>query len=128
MKIYTADRETGTFIEECRSVSEAREFIADYEAMDMQDGTFEPDFYDIVDENHCSIFADRQCSTYIVTMKGRRKNAKRHVVNHYGRTEYFGTYEAAKRVADILSKNYITEVLTANFKPVDEFGRVIKEV
>lgn len=55
MKIYTADRETGTFIEECESVKHAKELIAKYEAWDKADGVYERDFYDIVDENHISI-------------------------------------------------------------------------
>ena len=55
MKIYTADRETGTFIEECKSIEEARELIRLYEEEDIKNGTYEADFYDIVDEEHCTI-------------------------------------------------------------------------
>ena len=55
MKIYTADRETGTFIEECESIAQAQELIKKYEAEDLVDGTYEEDFYDIVNENHESI-------------------------------------------------------------------------
>lgn len=56
-KIYTADRETGTFIEEVASIDEAKKLIAEYEAQDKADGTFTEGFYDIVDEDHCSIKA-----------------------------------------------------------------------
>lgn len=55
MKIYTADRETGTFIEECASVEDAISQIDVYEAKDEAEGVYEPNFYDVVDENHCSL-------------------------------------------------------------------------
>lgn len=55
MKIYTADRETGTFIEEVKNYKAAKTRIRSYEAKDRKDGTYEPNFYDIVDENHCTI-------------------------------------------------------------------------
>ena len=54
-RIYTADRETGTFIEECNSVRDALTKIADYEKQDKLDGSYEEDFYDVVDENHCTL-------------------------------------------------------------------------
>lgn len=34
MKIYTADKETGTFIEECKSIQEAKKLIQQYEKED----------------------------------------------------------------------------------------------
>lgn len=55
MKLYTADRETGTFIDEVSSYREGLELIRKYEETDRQDGTYSPDFYDVVDENHCSV-------------------------------------------------------------------------
>lgn len=55
MKIYTANKETGMFIEECGTILEALEKIKEYEAADEREGTFEPDFYDIVDEEHGTI-------------------------------------------------------------------------
>ena len=54
-KIYTADRETGTFIEECKSIEEAGELIAMYEEQDKINDVYEEDFYAIVDEEHCTI-------------------------------------------------------------------------
>lgn len=54
-KIYTADRETGTFIEECKSIAEAKELIAQYEEQDKINDVYTEDFYAIVDENHCTI-------------------------------------------------------------------------
>lgn len=54
-KIYTADRETGTFIEEFSTVEKARKAIESYEEKDKADGIYEENFYDIVDENHCTI-------------------------------------------------------------------------
>ena len=54
-RIYTADRETGTFIEECSSVQDVLARIAGYEEQDRSDGSYEEDFYDVVDENHCTL-------------------------------------------------------------------------
>lgn len=54
-RIYTADRETGTFIEECSNVQDALARIASYEEQDRSDGSYEEDFYDVVDENHCTL-------------------------------------------------------------------------
>lgn len=55
MKMYTADRETGTFIEEVKTLKEGRDLIALYEEEDKREGTYTEDFYDIVDENHVSV-------------------------------------------------------------------------
>lgn len=55
MKCYTADRETGTFIDECASKGEAKRKIDTYEAFDKVNGIYEENFYDIVNEHHESI-------------------------------------------------------------------------
>lgn len=55
-KYYTADRETGTFIDEFDTYAEAEKAIEQYEKDDKKNGVFEPDFYDIVDEEHCTIY------------------------------------------------------------------------
>lgn len=52
---YTADRETGTFIDSFETVREARRAIRKDEEDDMREGTYEADFYDVVDENHCTV-------------------------------------------------------------------------
>lgn len=54
MKLFTADRETGTFIEPVESIEDGIARIAKYEEADKSEGTFEDDFYDVVDVNHCS--------------------------------------------------------------------------
>ena len=56
MKIFTADRETGTLIEEFATVEEARKAIKAYEEKDKAEGIFEENFYDVVDEDHCTIW------------------------------------------------------------------------
>lgn len=53
--IYTADRETGTFIDRFDTIDEARKAILEYESTDKEEGTYTENFYDIVDENHISI-------------------------------------------------------------------------
>lgn len=55
MKFYVADKKTGTFIEEVESIGEGLSLIEEYEKEDMKEGIYKPDFYDIVNENHCSI-------------------------------------------------------------------------
>lgn len=55
MKIYTANKETGTFIEECKTIKEAEHLIDLYNEKDIVDGTYTENFYDIVNENHESL-------------------------------------------------------------------------
>nr|DAF79765.1 MAG TPA: YaiA protein [Caudoviricetes sp.] len=55
MKYYTADRETGTFIEEFNSYEEALDAISNYEQEDKNNGDYEENFYSVVDESHCTI-------------------------------------------------------------------------
>lgn len=55
MKLYTADKETGTFIDEVTSVEQGKKFIAIYEWEDKANDCYITNFYDIVDENHCSV-------------------------------------------------------------------------
>mgnify|MGYP006872994381 CR=1 FL=1 len=55
MKLYTADRETGTFIQEINSIEEGLELIREYEEGDKEDGYEPNNFYDIVNEYHESV-------------------------------------------------------------------------
>lgn len=55
MKIYTADRETGTFIDEVTTIEEGLKLIASYEETDKINELYEPNFYDVVNENHESV-------------------------------------------------------------------------
>lgn len=55
MKLYVADKETGTFFDEVQSIAEGLEMIKFYEEDDRRNGVFEADFYEIVDEEHCSV-------------------------------------------------------------------------
>ena len=54
-KIYVSDRETGTFIEEVASIEEGIMLISRFEEVDKENDSYEADFYDIVDEDHCSV-------------------------------------------------------------------------
>ena len=54
-KYYVSDKETGTFIEEVKTIEDGKDLIQQYEESDKADGTYEEDFYDIVDEEHCSV-------------------------------------------------------------------------
>ena len=55
MKLYTADRETGTFMQEINSIEEGLELIREYEEGDKEDGYEPNNFYDIVNEYHESV-------------------------------------------------------------------------
>ena len=55
MKYYTADREAGNKIETFDTIEETLKAIAAYEAEDERDGTYTPDFYDVVNEEHESV-------------------------------------------------------------------------
>lgn len=69
-KIYTADRETGTFIDEFASIEDARAAIQQYEESDKNDGIYEPDFYDIVDEERYSYDDSGLTTLYFVATNG----------------------------------------------------------
>lgn len=49
-KIFVACRDTGEFIREVSSIEEAQKCIEEYEANDKRDGIYEPNYYDVVDE------------------------------------------------------------------------------
>lgn len=55
MKLYTADKETGTFLQEVDSIEEGLELIKEYEETDKEDGYEPSNYYDIVNENHESV-------------------------------------------------------------------------
>lgn len=52
--VYTADRETGSFIDEFETVGDALSAIRQYEEADKAEGIYERGFYDVVDGNHVS--------------------------------------------------------------------------
>lgn len=58
MKNYwTACKETGDFIEYFRTYEDAVKAIEKYEEKDKAEGNYTEDFYNIVDDEHCSIIA-----------------------------------------------------------------------
>lgn len=54
-KLFVADREAGNIIEEVKSIEEGKALIAKYEEQDKADGTYEENFYNIVDEEHNTV-------------------------------------------------------------------------
>ena len=52
MKLYTACRETGDFIENVNSIQEGKDLIKKYEEIDRNEGDYEDNFYAIVNEKH----------------------------------------------------------------------------
>lgn len=67
-RIFTADKATGTFIDEFDTMREAEEAIALYELDDEMNHKFTPDFYDIVDEEHNSIMHPNGRQFYAVQL------------------------------------------------------------
>lgn len=55
MKIFTADRECGNIIDRFETIEDAMKAIKSYEEEDKRNGDYTPDFYDVVDENNCSL-------------------------------------------------------------------------
>ena len=45
------DREAGNLIDTFSTIESAKKALAEYEAGDKEDGTYQDDFYEIVDEN-----------------------------------------------------------------------------
>lgn len=57
MKYYTCDRETWTIIDEFETLEDAKAELKKYEESDKADGTYEKNFYDIInDERESQIF------------------------------------------------------------------------
>jgi hypothetical protein len=50
-KFIIRDHEAGNFIDEFNTIEEAQQELEKYENEDKQEGTFSPDFYEIVQEN-----------------------------------------------------------------------------
>ena len=53
---------------------------------------------------------------FIITYKAKQKNAKRHVVSLFGRTEYFNSVEEAKKHSMFKSERYLVCIMSANYK------------
>lgn len=57
-KLYVADRQTGTFMEEVSSINEGIEVIKSFEEEDKDNEEYEPGYYDIVDEEHHTVYSE----------------------------------------------------------------------
>lgn len=55
MKYWTADKGTGNYIEAFDTIKDALKAIEIYEDEDRRNGDYTDDFYDVVDDNHCSV-------------------------------------------------------------------------
>ena len=53
--MWVADRCTGSFIEKVDSIAAGMAIIKQFEDEDRANGDYTPDFYEIVDQDHCSI-------------------------------------------------------------------------
>ena len=52
MKIYTACKQSGDFIEEVKNIEQGKKLIEKYEKEDKKDRIYEPDFYELENEKH----------------------------------------------------------------------------
>ena len=52
---YVTDKETGTIIENVATIEEGKQLIHKFEESDKVEGIYEPDFYDVVDDDLCSV-------------------------------------------------------------------------
>lgn len=52
---YTANRETGSKIEPVNTIQDGISKIKEYETIDKKDGVFEPNFYDVVNDDFISV-------------------------------------------------------------------------
>lgn len=57
-KLYVADRETGTFMDEVSSVDEGIKLIRQFEDEDKANDDYVEGFYEIVNEEHETVFSD----------------------------------------------------------------------
>ena len=54
-RIYVGCRENGDFIVEVESIKQAEKLITEYETSDKEDGIYEENFYDIINEKRKSL-------------------------------------------------------------------------
>ena len=52
---FTADRLTGNVIDEFITLEEAKKALMEYYEEDLEEGNYEENFYDILDQNHNSV-------------------------------------------------------------------------
>ena len=86
--MYVADRQTGTFIEEVATVDEGLKLIGRYEETDKAEGTYEEDFYSIVDEDHC-VVTDGRKEKNMSKLRIRRIGEKANGVAVAGDLEFY---------------------------------------
>lgn len=59
MKFYVTFAQSGDFITEVESINAGIDFIKSLESEDRKNGNFEPDFYEIEDENHTTLYSEK---------------------------------------------------------------------
>lgn len=112
MKVYTADKATGSFIEAFDSVADARKAIVAYEEEDKANDRFEKDFYDVVDEDHYSLDSlgdEFYCIDFIESQLNYLKSYPVRKSDDYIKGQIIGMIKAFKFSCYIPKEN--TEVL-----------------
>jgi spore germination protein YaaH len=96
-KIYVANKQTGDFIEEVKTLDEAIDLIADYEAQDKADGTYEADFYDVVNDDHVSVRFELSANIHITD-------------------KFFATLSEAQEAAKVEQEYYLNHTAAYDLK------------
>ena len=60
-KYLTACKENGDLIDEFNAFEDAVNAIKEYEDTDKENGTYTPDFYEIIEKSHYPIYLDDDC-------------------------------------------------------------------
>lgn len=130
-KYYVADRETGTFIVGVESIDEGIKSIEHNEDIDRACGIYESDFYEVVDENHHTVY-----SSYY-GIDERKENEKVKPENKNLNHEYIDirTLKCGKHIFNVKvgRKNYYLEItknayesFVEKYDCVGEFGTFSK--
>ncbi len=106
IKFYTADKQTGTFIDEFENLERAKEEILKYEKDDKKEGTYEEDFYDVVDFNHESVMNGNITIGLALQLDGYTEkealNQMKIGASLYSPDDYFSTLEDCKIEEEVI--------------------------
>lgn len=111
MKIYTAIRGTGDFIDEVSTIEEGWKLIREYEDADIAARVYDQDNYNVVDENHHNV-------NYTVFWVGGKRDGETLAL--------FGDYADATEFARQFFDDHESEfALCGGVAIVDEYGRSV---
>jgi hypothetical protein len=120
--IVVRDREAGNLIDEVKSIEEGKARIEEYEKKDKEDGTYEPDFYEVVEIDE----TETQKRLGFYAYRTKTTEAQKRASNRYDRanTKAVALKLNKKTDADILAKleevgnvqGYIKQLIRADIE------------